>query len=589
MHARSGAMPDQQWDPSVALSTAPIFDDAVYLAEALHLPVNETEDQLDADLVLLASESGIADPDRFVPAPKTIARATSSMTLDSDERSSKSIHSHETQSTSLTSAPSRTSRDHLCPSDRLSAKMLTRSLSRSRPARPVEKHQQATPCPGPGIGPAADPSAVSLSASQRQPRPRKKRSSAIFNIFRKDTRYAVASRLPSCLTKDDSSTCTADVTHRRHRSKSRDAKLECGHSLSAYSVRGHMLEATKGSAKSATHLVPNCCGNPLPPSVLDIVLTKETDVSEKEEVPSPATPTFRDSGYCEAGIPAVGLPNLTKGDIVADNLPSKRTRHAPINIEAALANEAFKSFKTQQTEQFENVSTFECNQRKALEAHHQTTLQRLKARHDVMKEELIEQHTEDLERLEERQLLAEHDMIKAHAQETQNVGTALKYIEAYCMGAREEQDHAHTVSEEDLKKLERQKTTQRELPRKHASAINVLRARQEVDMERRLEAQEAELEKLDADYEKEILAKEAEYKQESERLEGLITTRRKRLLQRWDLRFEMWRKDWEEQNNTILDAKLEHEVWPPRKANHAITISDASALYQYLETAVSAA
>ncbi|EDU49919.1 hypothetical protein PtrSN002B_000167 [Pyrenophora tritici-repentis] len=585
-------MPDQKWDPPTALSTAPIFDDAVYLAEALHLPVNETEDQLDAELVLLASESGIADPYRFVPAPKTIARAISSMTLDSDERSSKSIHSHETQSTTLTSAPSRTSRDHLYPSDRLSAKMLTRSLSRSRPTRSVEKHQQATPCPGPGIGSvqcsplSASPSAVSLPTAQRQPRPRKKRGSAIFNIFRKDTRFVVASRLPSCLTRDDSNACTANVTHHRHH---RDAKLECGHSLSAYNVRGHMLEATNGGAKSATHLVPNCCGNPLPPSVLEIVLTKETDISEKDEGPSPATSTFRDSGYCEAGIPAIGLPNLTKGDIVADNLPSKRTRHAPINIEAALANEAFKSFKTQQTEQFEHVSSFECTQRKALEAHHQTTLQRLKVRHDVTKEELIEQHTEDLERLEERQLLAEHDMIKAHAQETQNVCTALKYIEAYCVGTREEQDRTHTVSEDDLKKLERQKATQRELPRKHASAINVLRARQEVDMERRLEAQEAELEQLDADYEKEVSAKEAEYKKESERLEGLIATRRKRLLQRWDLRFEMWRKGWEEQNNTTLDAKLEHETWPPRKADHAITISDASALYQYLEAAVSAA
>jgi len=180
-------------------------------------------------------------------------------------------------------------------------------------------------------------------------------------------------------------------------------------------------------------------------------------------------------------------------------------------------------------------------------------------------------------------------MIKAHAQETQNVGTALKYIEAYCLGTREEQDRIHTVSEEDFEKLERQKTTQRDLPKKHASAINVLRARQELDMERRLEAQEAELEKLDADYEKKISAREAEYKKESERLEGLIATRRERLLKRWNLRFEMWRKDWEEQHNTTLDAKLEHEAWPPRKAHHAIIIPDDSSLYQYLKAAVSAA
>ena len=132
--------------------------------------------------------------------------------------------------------------------------------------------------------------------------------------------------------------------------------------------------------------------------MLDIVVTKEeTDIVEKDKLSAPGTPTFRDSAYCESGTPTSELPNLSKGDVVADdsqapaNIPSKRTRHAPINIEAALATEAFKSFKTEQTEQFENVSTFECNQRKALEVHHQTTLKQLKVQHDVMREELIEQ------------------------------------------------------------------------------------------------------------------------------------------------------------------------------------------------------
>ena len=91
------------------------------------------------------------------------------------------------------------------------------------------------------------------------------------------------------------------------------------------------------------------------------------------------------------------------------------------------------------------------------------------------------QHNEDLERLEERQLLAEHDLLKAQSQETQNVATALKYIEAYCLGTRNDEERAHTVSEEDFKKLDRQRMIQQDLPRKHASAINVLRARQELD------------------------------------------------------------------------------------------------------------
>jgi hypothetical protein len=185
--------------------------------------------------------------------------------------------------------------------------------------------------------------------------------------------------------------------------------------------------------------------------------------------------------------------------------------------------------------------------------------------------------------LEERQLLAEHDLLKAHAQETQNVATALKYIEAYCLGTKNDQEHAHTVTEEDFKKLDRQRLIQRDLPRKHTSAINVLRARQELDTERRLEAQEAELEQMDADYEKERAANEAEYTKELEKLEAIIEARRKRLLQRWDLKFEMWRRDWEEQHNTTLNAKLEHEDWPARKADHAITVPESSCLARYVK------
>lgn len=165
------------------------------------------------------------------------------------------------------------------------------------------------------------------------------------------------------------------------------------------------------------------------------------------------------------------------------------------------------------------------------------------------------------------------------------MATALKYIEAYCLGNSASQDRTHDVTEEDFKKLYRQKMLQQGLPRKHASAISVLRARQEIDCKRRLETHEAELKQLEADLHKAELTKETEYKKEQEQLEALIEARRKRLQQRWDLRFEMWRLDWETQHNTSLTNKLEHEAWPPRKADHVIVIPDASALAQYTKAA----
>ncbi|KAG9187639.1 hypothetical protein G6011_05510 [Alternaria panax] len=566
-------MPDRIWDETVALGTAPIFDDAVYLSEALGLPIDQNEDHLDAELALLARESGIPDPYRFVPPPKTISRAISTTTLDSDQTSSRSVHSQETQSTSFTLAPSRTSRDHLFSSDGSTTKRVPPTPPQA--ASIVESPQQVTKDPASDFKSrqsstlSITPSVVSSSASSWQAQSRKKRTSAIFSLFRRDS----------------GSTCTTSASHHGHHGKPRGAKLACGHMLSDDDIRAHMQEALKRGSQVA----PECCGSVIPRQVLDIVQAKaETNIAMHNTVDL-SNSAFRDSGYCEIAISTADPPNRLKNLPLSDKLatvsqsPARRARHEAISIDSALANEAFKSFRTQQKEQFERVSSFECNQRKALSTYHRCTMVLHEAQYRIAREERVEKHNDDLERIEERQLLAEHDLLKTQAQETQNVATALKYIEAYCLGTRNDQERAHTVSEEDFKKLDRQRLIQQDLPRKHTSAINVLRARQELDTQRRLEAQEAELRQLEIEHEEERNRKEAEYQKELERLDALIEGRRKRLLQRWDLKFEMWRRDWEAQHNTTLTTELEHENWPSRKADHAISIPDASSLAQYVK------
>lgn len=177
-------------------------------------------------------------------------------------------------------------------------------------------------------------------------------------------------------------------------------------------------------------------------------------------------------------------------------------------------------------------------------------------------------------------------MRKGHEQETQNVATALKHMEAYCLGTNvNHPEHAHTVSEEDFRKLDRQRMTQQNLPRKHENAINVLRARQERETKRRLEKQADEVARLEIEHQQEKEAMEATNKKNMERLEGIIEARRKRLLQRWDLKLEVWRRDWEEQHSTTLTTKLEHESWPAPKADHAIMVSDSSSLAPFIKAA----
>ena len=189
------------WNESTVPSTAPIFDDAVYFSEALNLLRNQNEDDVDSDLVLLARESGIHDPYRFLCPAKDISRALSTVTLDSDHRSSMSIHSQETQSTSFTSAPSCTSRDHIYPIERSPAQRIPPKLARA--SLSAENYTQAMEGAMPGMQQGHStstlsiaPRAVSVPSSPPTLPPRRKRGSALFAIFRKDSRYYHQSLLP---------------------------------------------------------------------------------------------------------------------------------------------------------------------------------------------------------------------------------------------------------------------------------------------------------------------------------------------------------------------------------------------------------
>lgn len=141
-------------------------------------------------------------------------------------------------------------------------------------------------------------------------------------------------------------------------------------------------------------------------------------------------------------------------------------------------------------------------------------------------------------------------------------------------------DLAHTVTDEDRKKLERQRMIQQKLPAKHESAINVLRAKQERDAKIKLQKQQTEIQNLDADYEKEKRAEELQYVKDSSRLDAMIQARRRRIMCRWDLRFEIWRKDWEMQHGTTLNRRLSHEHWP-ENADMEVPINPASSLALY--------
>jgi uncharacterized protein (DUF952 family) len=178
----------------------------------------------------------------------------------------------------------------------------------------------------------------------------------------------------------------------------------------------------------------------------------------------------------------------------------------------------------------------------------------------------------------------EHDLREAHATEKQNVATALKYMTAYCTGRNPtDPSLVHAVTEEDWNKLKRQSLIQRKLPAKHEGAINVLRAKQERDTKNRLQKQKKELQQLDVDYEKNKISKELQYTDDSNRLNETIQARRARIMKRWDLRFEMWRNDYENQHGIALYGRIPHEVWPgDSDTNSDISASSSLAVYSRL-------
>lgn len=184
------------------LGTALIFDDHIYLTEALHLPTQSTDDDVDSLLALQAREAGIEDPYRFLcPDVNDVSTAMSTVTLSSEQRSSMSIHSRETQSTAWTSQPSRTSRDHPYADAPISASPILRSpqpppfaraslsldsydsvMDRFRPASVRHRDSSST---------FSVTNSVRSTGSSSLPKltPRKhKRASQLFAMFRRDSR-----------------------------------------------------------------------------------------------------------------------------------------------------------------------------------------------------------------------------------------------------------------------------------------------------------------------------------------------------------------------------------------------------------------
>lgn len=269
--------------PSIPLSspshglTMLIFDDALYRCEALRLPDHQHEDDLDAHLVARAKQYST-----------TSTPSTPSTTL-----------------TTLTTSPAM---------DDASAATAHRDSIASNSS--------------------AAHSVLSSSSSLQTSTPRKKRASALFSLFRKDS--ALHSACPS-------------PSHDQHHARPRASK--------------------------------------------SVLTADEADRVLGGAAQSPEIGSLRDSGYSESGMSSIELSRSLKR--ISLSTASKSTPSTPLRRSSSgqspATEEAWASFRAQQKEQFERVAAFECNQRKALSAHHQFSLKRLAEQHESSKKERKEQ------------------------------------------------------------------------------------------------------------------------------------------------------------------------------------------------------
>ena len=180
-------------------------------------------------------------------------------------------------------------------------------------------------------------------------------------------------------------------------------------------------------------------------------------------------------------------------------------------------------------------------------------------------------------------MIMEHELRNAQVEERQNVLTALKHMEGYCS-----ETSNRTVTDEDRSKLQAQRAKRDLLDAKHASAINVLRQKQERTVKTRRQKQLQELSDLDQSFIERMTALHEQEEQTRSKLAEVMTLRRSRLIERWDLKLLVWQKQREAAQSGIIPtpaatpSPLPSPTLSPLSAS-APSVSFAKQLFREIE------
>ena len=254
-----------------------------------------------------------------------------------------------------------------------------------------------------------------------------------------------------------------------------------------------------------------------------------------------------------------------------------------------MADTKFKALRRMQEEQRNQFTRFMSRQKEVLVAYQSTSrAQKIAAQtqavHDL--QDAVSptsvptpsstanplQHPSILTKLEDKHLTAEIDLREAQSQEKRNCLLAIRHMEAYCNGHSPE-GITRTVTEQDRKELERQHWQRDHLDLRHEAAINVLREQQARQVRLCAQKLEAEVAALEQRNREESEALERALEGELREFEEVFLSRRARLVARWELAAEIWKKRQVDEGILEMPFPIAPVEWPGEARAEGIAVA----------------
>ncbi|KAI9652001.1 MAG: hypothetical protein M1831_007293 [Alyxoria varia] len=327
-------------------------------------------------------------------------------------------------------------------------------------------------------------------------------------------------------------------------------RLNCNHSLCANHLSALVLDTKKGRESQRL----KCCNESIPSIAAHSIIEKNN--RERPAVSQPA-PAPQDLQFLSpVVIPSSPPPSRGGDDVVSQSHRGRsqsrhRSRHNSLmffpadhlakNLDRAMAHPEFTRMRIQQHGERDRFLSFRSEKECSLRAQQQKEMGALQDTQEQHRRDLSDKHPQELANLEDTHITAELELLEHHSLESRNCLTALRHMEGYCKGGQDPTGTERVVTLQDRVKLERQYWRWKNLERKQASAINVMREQQARQLKTRSLKQVNELSALQEAQEKGMRELEDTHAREVEDLRWRFEQRRCRLVGRWDLATGTWK------------------------------------------------